>query len=74
MTYTIVFLRGSVHKNQVDLPFMVPPYLRRWLGLHSTIDPHLAMDLNNRITLLYLRKHLGMIYTFEIFLQYRFSV
>lgn len=49
-----------MHKNQVDLPFLLPLYLRRLAGAHSTIDPRLAMELNNRITLLYLRKHLGM--------------
>ena len=54
--------RGSVHKNQVDLPFLLPLYLRRLTGSHSVIDPVLAMELNNRITLLYLSKHLGIIY------------
>lgn len=37
-------------------------YLRRLTGSHSVIDPVLAMELNNRITLLYLSKHLGIIY------------
>jgi hypothetical protein len=64
--FTISFLfsynnRGSVHKNQVDLPFLLPLYLRRLTGSHSVIDPVLAMELNNRITLLYLSKHLGII-------------
>ncbi|XP_057378526.1 platelet-activating factor acetylhydrolase-like [Daphnia carinata] len=55
----VVTLKGSVHKNQVDLPFLLPLYLRRLTGSHSAIDPVLAMELNNRITMLYLRKHLG---------------
>nr|CAH0098331.1 unnamed protein product [Daphnia galeata] len=55
----VVTLKGSVHKNQVDLPFLLPLYLRRLTGSHSVIDPVLAMELNNRITLLYLSKHLG---------------
>ena len=39
---------------------MLSPFLRRLANAHSAIDPHLAMDLNNRLTLLYLRKHLGI--------------
>lgn len=55
----VVTLKGSVHKNQVDLPLMLSPILRRIAGAHSPIDPLVAMNLNNRLALLYLRKHLG---------------
>ena len=53
------FLRGSVHQNQADIPFMVPYYFRGLAGVDSIINPDLAMNLNNRLTLLYLLKHLG---------------
>jgi len=52
-------LRGSVHKNQADLPLLLPPYLRRLTRANSLIDPHLAMTLNNRLALLFIWNQLG---------------
>ena len=51
--------RGSVHQNQADTPFLVPYYFRGLAGVDSTIDAELAMNLNNRLTLAHLLKHLG---------------
>ena len=34
-------------------------YLRGFAEARSTIDPHLAMDLNNRLILQFLRKQLS---------------
>ena len=51
--------RGSQHLNQVDLPLFLPAYLRPFVGAYSSIDPFLAMKLNNSLVLLYLLKHLG---------------
>ena len=51
--------RGSVHYNQNDLPALWPWYIRRF-ACNSAIDPLLALQLNNRMSLLYLRKHLGI--------------
>ena len=54
-----VLYRGSVHYNQNDVPALWPWYLRRFV-CNSDIDPLLALQLNNRMSLLYLRKHLGI--------------
>jgi len=55
----VVTIRGSVHQNQADTPFLVPYYFRGLAGVDSTIDAELAMNLNNRLTLTHLLKHLG---------------
>lgn len=52
-------IRGTVHKNQVDVSLLMTMYQRLLIGGNSTINPFLAMELNNRIALLYLHKHLG---------------
>lgn len=54
----VVTLKGSVHYSQNDVPCLLPWYIRRFT-YHSAIDPLVAIELNNRISLLYLRKHLG---------------
>jgi len=56
----VVTIKGSVHQNQADTPFLVPYYFRGLAGVDSTIDAELAMNLNNRLTLLHLLKHLGL--------------
>lgn len=53
-----LYIRGSVHYSQNDVPCLLPWYIRRFT-YHSAIDPLVAIELNNRISLLYLRKHLG---------------
>jgi len=55
----VVTIKGSVHQNQADTPFLVPYYFRGLAGVDSTIDAELAMSLNNRLTLTHLLKHLG---------------
>ncbi|XP_046657429.1 platelet-activating factor acetylhydrolase-like [Daphnia pulicaria] len=54
----VVTLKGSVHYSQNDVPSLLPWYIRRFT-YNSIIDPLLALQLNHRMTLLYLRKHLG---------------
>nr|CAH0098329.1 unnamed protein product [Daphnia galeata] len=54
----VVTIKGSIHDSQSDVPCLLPWYIRR-LEYHSAIDPLLAIQLSNRITLLYLGKHLG---------------
>lgn len=56
--FQFAYFRGSVHYNQNDVPALWPWYIRRFV-CNSAIDPLLALQLNNRMSLLYLRKHLG---------------
>lgn len=62
------YIRGSVHYSQNDVPSLLPWYIRRF-AYNSIIDPLLALQLNHRMTLLYLRKHLGI----DTFLLSKFS-
>lgn len=50
--------RGSIHDNQNDVPYLLPWYIRRFT-YHSVINPLLAIQLNNCISLRYLRQYLG---------------
>ena len=55
----LILRRGSVHMNQVDVPFILPWYYHRLAEASCTIDHHIAMELNNRLMLSFLQKHLG---------------
>jgi hypothetical protein len=52
------------------VPSLLPWYIRRFT-YNSIIDPLLALQLNHRMTLLYLRKHLGIdtFSSFKIFVK-----
>jgi len=46
------YIRGSVHQNQFDMPVLVrQPFLRRALGMESSIDPLAFLALNNNLVL-----------------------
>jgi len=46
------YIRGSVHQNQFDMPVLVrQPFLRRALGMESSIDPLVFLALNNNLVL-----------------------
>lgn len=55
---SVLTLRGSIHDNQNDVPYLLPWYIRRFT-YHSVINPLLAIQLNNCISLRYLRQYLG---------------
>ena len=51
--------RGTVHQNQCDTPFLVGNIGRAFVGVYSPLDAHTAMDINNRLMLNFIAKHLG---------------
>ncbi|XP_057378065.1 platelet-activating factor acetylhydrolase-like [Daphnia carinata] len=55
---SVLTLRGSIHDNQNDVPYLLPWYIRRFT-YHSAVHPLLAIQLNNCISLGYLRQSLG---------------
>ncbi|KAK4299482.1 hypothetical protein Pmani_028239 [Petrolisthes manimaculis] len=60
-TQTTIFvtIKGTVHQNQCDTPFLVGHIGRVFAGASSPLDPHTAMNINNRLILNFLAKHLG---------------
>ncbi|XP_046455783.1 platelet-activating factor acetylhydrolase-like isoform X1 [Daphnia pulex] len=54
----VVTIKGSIHDSQSDVPCLLPKFIRRF-EYPSAIDPLLATQLSNRITLLYLRRQLA---------------
>ena len=55
----IVTLKGSVHQNQSDTPFLFNYLAKALGGALSHIDPYLALSLNNKLMLNFIYKHLG---------------
>lgn len=43
----------------MDTALFMPWYQSVFVGMYSAINPFLAMDLNNRIALNFLRRHIG---------------
>ncbi|KAK3849897.1 hypothetical protein Pcinc_043366, partial [Petrolisthes cinctipes] len=58
-TTTFVTIKGTVHQNQCDTPFLVGHIGRVFAGASSPLDPHTAMNINNRLMLNFIAKHLG---------------
>lgn len=56
----MITIRGTVHQNVADSPFLAGRLLRVFFGANSTTDRYLAMDLINRLTLQFLWKHLDI--------------
>lgn len=53
-------IHGTVHANHLDLPFLLQQTtLKRVLGLHSKTCPEVVMNLNNKLMVQFLFKHLG---------------
>nr|XP_027220091.1 platelet-activating factor acetylhydrolase 2, cytoplasmic-like isoform X1 [Penaeus vannamei]XP_027220092.1 platelet-activating factor acetylhydrolase 2, cytoplasmic-like isoform X1 [Penaeus vannamei] len=59
-TTTFVTIKGTVHQNQCDTPYLVGPIGRIFAGASSPLDPLMANDINNRIMINYICKQLGM--------------
>ncbi|KAG0725403.1 Platelet-activating factor acetylhydrolase [Chionoecetes opilio] len=47
-------------ENQCDTPFLVGNIGRAFVGVYSLLDPHTAMDINNRLMLNFMAKHLDI--------------
>ncbi|CAL4130997.1 unnamed protein product, partial [Meganyctiphanes norvegica] len=57
-TANFVTIKGTVHQNQADTPFVLN-YIGRVIGgTSSTLDPHVAMDINNNLALRFICKQL----------------
>jgi len=55
------YIRGTVHQNHLDLPFLVPQTtVKKVLGLHSKTSPELAMNVNNKLMVQFIYKHTGV--------------
>ena len=55
------YIIGTVHQNHLDLPFLLQQtMIKRFLGLHSLTCPELVMNLNNKLMVQFLYKHLGV--------------
>lgn len=53
-------IRGTVHQNQSDLPFICGSLTRRLFKASSTLNHHTAMDINNQLTMQFLWKYLDV--------------
>ncbi|XP_063722283.1 platelet-activating factor acetylhydrolase-like [Symsagittifera roscoffensis] len=60
MDRIMLFLRGTVHQSQGDFPFLLPPLFSRILEVRGKTEPKIAMQLSNRASLAFLRKHLDI--------------
>ncbi|KAK7077113.1 Platelet-activating factor acetylhydrolase [Halocaridina rubra] len=58
-TTTFVTIKGTVHQNQCDTPFLVGPIGRVFAGASSPLDPVTAMEINNRLMINFICKYLG---------------
>ncbi|XP_054720885.1 platelet-activating factor acetylhydrolase-like [Uloborus diversus] len=55
----VVTLKGTVHLNQCDVPFLCDRTMRRLFGAHSSLDRFTAMGLTTALSQVFLGKHLG---------------
>ncbi|XP_045620318.1 platelet-activating factor acetylhydrolase isoform X1 [Procambarus clarkii] len=58
-TTAFVTIKGTVHQNQCDTPFLVGHIGRVFAGASSPLDPQTAMDINNRLMLNFIAKNIG---------------
>ncbi|XP_075411116.1 platelet-activating factor acetylhydrolase isoform X2 [Tenrec ecaudatus] len=56
----MITIKGSVHQNFDDFTFVAGNVLGKMLTLKGDIDSNLAIDLNNKASLAFLQKHLGL--------------
>lgn len=55
------YIRGTVHQNHLDLPFLVPQTaVKKVLGLHSETSPDIVMNINNKLMVQFIFKHSGV--------------
>ncbi|TRY77916.1 hypothetical protein TCAL_13122 [Tigriopus californicus] len=56
------FIKGSVHQNHLDVPFILKAALiRKVVGMASKTCPEIVIDLNNKMMVQFLWKHLGLL-------------
>ncbi|XP_069879689.1 platelet-activating factor acetylhydrolase isoform X1 [Dipodomys merriami] len=56
----IIAIRGSVHQNFADFTFATGKILGQKLTLKGNLDSNVVMDLNNKASLAFLQKYLGL--------------
>ncbi|RXG58800.1 Platelet-activating factor acetylhydrolase [Armadillidium vulgare] len=65
-----VTLKGSVHQNQSDMPFLFGFVGRMLGGAWSSLDRHLAISLNNKLMINFICSHLGFeVESYDSFLE-----
>ena len=56
-----LFIRGSVHQNQLDMPFLLRnTTMKKVLGSYSKTSPDKVMNVNNKLIVQFLFDKLGM--------------
>lgn len=54
-------IKGSVHQNHMDTPIIFKDTLvKKVIGMHSATCPETVISLNNRLTLQFIFRHLGL--------------
>jgi len=56
-TSQFITIKGTVHQNQCDTPFVLGRAGRWFAGASSELEPGLAMDLNNALALSFIASH-----------------
>ncbi|GFX94786.1 1-alkyl-2-acetylglycerophosphocholine esterase [Trichonephila clavipes] len=54
----VITLKGTVHLNQCDVPFLCDKTMRKLFGAHSKLDRFTAMNLTTNLSNVFLSKHL----------------
>ncbi|KAF2353810.1 Platelet-activating factor acetylhydrolase-like [Trinorchestia longiramus] len=57
---TFVTIKGTVHQNQADTPFLLGTGGRLFGGTNSKLDPTVAMEINNALVLAFIHAHHGL--------------
>ena len=58
---TFFWIRGSVHQNQLDMPFLLKnDIVKKHLGAYSKTCPETVMNINNKLMAQFLFKELGL--------------
>ena len=61
---TFFWIRGSVHQNQLDMPFLLKNNIvKKHLGAYSKTCPETVMSINNKLMAQFLFKELGLDHT-----------
>ncbi|GIY04536.1 platelet-activating factor acetylhydrolase [Caerostris extrusa] len=58
MDRLIITLKGTVHLNQCDVPFLCDKTMRKLFGAHSQLDRFTAMNLTTNLSNIFLNNHL----------------
>ncbi|XP_070548085.1 platelet-activating factor acetylhydrolase-like [Ptychodera flava] len=56
----IITIMGTVHQSQSDFPFLLNTVLAKLSKCRGTLDPYVAMAINNNASLTFLCKHLDI--------------